>query len=255
MKPPWPIISFWKHEKRQLSLSKKLLLLFLMISVTFLLIAGGSGSYYFKHHFKDHVLPHLFQYLEYVRNDIGVPADLQKAQVLADKLDIDIAIIDGRGVWTSDGGVLPWEQREEEESYTHRGVRYTEIDIGHKDYAGMHINDTTFLFNLGAIKSHKHPRALLPLLFLVLMAYVLYRVTRKLFAPILQIQISVKRIGLGELSHRVAINRHDELGVLADDINAMAAELQKMLDAKRQLLLAVSHELRSPLSRAKKWNI
>jgi signal transduction histidine kinase len=43
----------------------------------------------------------------------------------------------------------------------------------------------------------------------------------------------------------------DELGDLAEQVNAMAARLHHMLDAKRQLLLAISHELRSPLARAR----
>ena len=47
------------------------------------------------------------------------------------------------------------------------------------------------------------------------------------------------------------MKRYDELGELADNFNEMAGELQQMLDAKRQLLLAISHELRSPLTRAK----
>jgi signal transduction histidine kinase len=44
---------------------------------------------------------------------------------------------------------------------------------------------------------------------------------------------------------------HDELGELATQINRMAEGLHGMLDAKRQLLLAISHELRSPLTRAR----
>jgi signal transduction histidine kinase len=43
----------------------------------------------------------------------------------------------------------------------------------------------------------------------------------------------------------------DELGELASTINTMAADIQQMLDAKRSLLLAISHELRSPLTRAR----
>ena len=44
-------------------------------------------------------------------------------------------------------------------------------------------------------------------------------------------------------------SRADELGDLADDINDMADEVESMLEAKRQLLFGISHELRSPLSR------
>ena len=51
-------------------------------------------------------------------------------------------------------------------------------------------------------------------------------------------------------AHRIDTRRNDELSELADDINRMAGKVEGMLDAKRQLLLGVSHELRSPISRA-----
>lgn len=249
----WRRLTCWKDckgKRHQSSLSKKLLLLFFIVSVIFLLIVGGSGSHYFKYHFKERIMPHLIQYLEYVRHDIGIPADLEKAKQLADKLNIEIAIIDKRGAWTSTGKVLDLSDIEQELHHVQQGVRYGEVEIGRQEYASMHIDGTTFLFDLGSVKHHKRPRAVVPLLFLILMAFVLFRATRKLFSPVLEIQDGVKRIGAGELDHRLDIQRNDELGLLAKDINEMAAELQKMLDAKRQLLLAVSHELRSPLTRA-----
>jgi signal transduction histidine kinase len=45
--------------------------------------------------------------------------------------------------------------------------------------------------------------------------------------------------------------RPDELGELAATINTMGGDIHQMLDAKRALLLAISHELRSPLTRAR----
>ena len=47
------------------------------------------------------------------------------------------------------------------------------------------------------------------------------------------------------------MRRQDELGDLAAQVNTMAADLQRRLEAKRALLLAISHELRSPLTRAR----
>ena len=55
----------------------------------------------------------------------------------------------------------------------------------------------------------------------------------------------------GELDYRVSSRRTDELGELTDSVNHMADSLQSMLEAKRQLLLAISHELRTPVTRAK----
>ena len=232
-------------------LSSKLIVLFLLIALVFWVVVGATLGSFFKHHFKHNLRPHLFQYLEFVRNDIGVPADRVKAQALADKLQIDIIIIDGRGVWSSNQVVIDPAAIRIDDEYTDNGVTYSEVDIGEKDYASMAVGDTRFLFDLSQIKHQRgHPRAVMPLVVLLLILFVLYHATRKLFAPILTIQDGVRQIGLGQLEHRIEVNRRDELGELAGDINQMAEKLQKMLDAKRQLLLAVSHELRSPLTRA-----
>jgi signal transduction histidine kinase len=233
------------------TLSKKLIALFLIMALVFLFIVGASLGHFIKHHFEHRIKPHLFQYLEYVRNDIGVPADHQKAKALADKLSIDIVIIDQSGVWTSNAQPVDVRAMEVDHQHMVNGVEYAEAEIGKKEYASMAVGDTRFLFDLSQIKhKRERPRALMPLGFLLLILFVLYYATRKLFAPIIIIQEGVKQIGLGKLDHRIEVKRNDELGVLADDINCMAEELQKMLDAKRQLLLAVSHELRSPLTRA-----
>jgi signal transduction histidine kinase len=44
---------------------------------------------------------------------------------------------------------------------------------------------------------------------------------------------------------------HDELGELARSFNGMSGELEEMIRAREQLLLDVSHELRSPITRIK----
>jgi signal transduction histidine kinase len=77
---------------------------------------------------------------------------------------------------------------------------------------------------------------------------------RRLLLPLDDIRAGALRFGEGEFTQPIAV-RHahhpDELGELAGTINTMAADIQQMLDAKRSLLLAISHELRSPLTRAR----
>ena len=60
-----------------------------------------------------------------------------------------------------------------------------------------------------------------------------------------------ERFGRGDFAQPIPLRRRDELGDLAQRINTMAHDIQDMLDAKRALLLALSHELRSPLTRAR----
>jgi signal transduction histidine kinase len=79
----------------------------------------------------------------------------------------------------------------------------------------------------------------------------LYLVLRWMISPLQQIQAGISRIGSGELDYRIRVTRQDELGSLATEINKMADDIENMLAAKQQLLLAISHELRSPITRSK----
>jgi signal transduction histidine kinase len=91
--------------------------------------------------------------------------------------------------------------------------------------------------------------ASLTIVAVLLIIILTYHMVRRLFQPIEIIRQSVAHFGSGDLKHRITLQRRDELGELAKSVNTMADELQAMLEAKRQLLLAISHELRSPLAR------
>lgn len=85
----------------------------------------------------------------------------------------------------------------------------------------------------------------------ILILLISYIAVFKLFSPIRWVRRGAKRIGEGDLSYRIPYTRKDELGQLVDVINQMAEDLEQIFDSKRQLLLAISHELRSPLTRMK----
>ncbi|KWT97817.1 Adenylate cyclase [Variovorax sp. WDL1] len=78
-----------------------------------------------------------------------------------------------------------------------------------------------------------------------------YAYVRRLLRPLDDIRDGAERFGRGAFDQPIPLRRRDELGDLAQRINTMAHDIQGMLDAKRALLLALSHELRSPLTRAR----
>ena len=86
---------------------------------------------------------------------------------------------------------------------------------------------------------------------LLLLTAAAYTVVRRLLRPLDAINAGVARFGSGDFATPIATPRRDELGELAERINTMAGSLHGMLEAKRALLLAISHELRSPLTRAR----
>lgn len=85
----------------------------------------------------------------------------------------------------------------------------------------------------------------------VLLLVLGYFIAGRFFIPISWIRKGAMRIGEGDLSYRIPYRRKDELGQLVDIVNQMAEDLERIFDSKRQLLLAISHELRSPLTRMK----
>ena len=86
---------------------------------------------------------------------------------------------------------------------------------------------------------------------LLLFTALAYAWVRHMLRPLAALREGAVRYGQGDFSQPIVPRNRDELGDLAEQINGMAARLHHMLDAKRQLLLAISHELRSPLARAR----
>jgi len=77
-------------------------------------------------------------------------------------------------------------------------------------------------------------------------------VARHLVRPIAQLRIATGRLSAGELEYRIApalTARKDEFTALANDFDRMAARIGSLLRVQKQLMLDLSHELRSPLAR------
>ncbi|MEY4429712.1 MAG: sensory histidine kinase in two-component regulatory system with CpxR [Pseudomonadota bacterium] len=70
--------------------------------------------------------------------------------------------------------------------------------------------------------------------------------------PLMHLRWALREVGEGRFHTRVSPRmgrRRDEIVDLAHDFDRMAAELEKLTDAQRELFHDVSHELRSPLHR------
>jgi signal transduction histidine kinase len=90
------------------------------------------------------------------------------------------------------------------------------------------------------------------LIALVVSAVVCFFLARYLVSPVDQLRQATRQIAAGDLDVRVSPKlkgRHDELGLLASDLDTMSERVRNLLELKQQLLRDVSHELRSPLAR------
>jgi signal transduction histidine kinase len=73
-----------------------------------------------------------------------------------------------------------------------------------------------------------------------------------------QLRLGTARLAEGDLGAKVKVEGHDELTALAEDFNRMAAALEQAKlrereadEARRDLVAAVSHDLRTPLASAR----
>jgi len=74
-------------------------------------------------------------------------------------------------------------------------------------------------------------------------------VLRRLLRPLLALGDGVARLSSGQLDVVLPNPTRDEFGTLTDAFNQMVGRVRDMIRARDQLLLDVSHELRSPITR------
>ena len=266
------------------SLSLRLLGIFVITALLIMIILVSFFSRGLGTQWKRTIQPHLVQYVRYLQDEIGSPPDMARAQAIADRLPITIAIYQGEAfLYATDGKPFPLENlsfrhsREiKSESEDLSGVPFT-ASLTKRNRSGDNVlriqeNGYSVYYRLdrswqhrssmrhtrkrGDSRSDENQRFQIDEIFEALLALALvllasFFAIRHQLKPIQKIQKSVSRISDGELNHRIQLNGRHDLAVLGNSIDSMADRIQAMLDAKRQLLLAISHELRTPLTRAR----
>lgn len=235
----------WRH-----SVKLRLLLVFLLLAfaLAFLFISGAKRA--FTLGWQEAVRPVLMDYVDRLSEEVA-PAgrpDTARAEALARRMPVLTIQISGPQVqWRShpDEAAPRWRRAhtDGDESEWRALVQRRTAD-GHLIQFGLHeqaMGERPRLFLL----------ALLALLGATALAY-LY--VRHLLRPLDQIRAGALRFGAGDFSQPIELprrRRHDEFGELATTVNTMGHDIEQMLQAQRALLLAISHELRSPLTRAR----
>ena len=244
MNPPrragWPHATRrWRH-----SIRARLVALFVLLA---LLLAGVfvvGTQRVVKTGWQGWVQPLVADYLDRLAADLGSPPDLARAQALVQRLPVTLRI-DGPLVHYDSHPQLdryrPWHGHDTERAAEGWGLVRQTAD-GHR-----------IRFGLSTLPDLERPRWVgwFTLTVLLLLTAMAWAVVHRLLRPLGPIGDGVARFGRGDFSQPIAVRRRDELGDLAGRINGMAASLQGMLEHQRGLLLAISHELRSPLTRAR----
>jgi signal transduction histidine kinase len=173
--------------------------------------------------------------------------DLETARGLGSRLGFDVRYDGPAGHWSTtdnlptvedvrQGGVARW-------SRLIHGRRYFVVDA---PGGGSYL----FAWNVPRAMQGAH-LALLLLLLVVMAAVVLiaHIVLERLLRPLRDLSEAVGRLGTGDFAVTLPNPTRDEFGRLTDAFNRMVDRVRAMISARDQLLVDVSHELRSPLTR------
>jgi hypothetical protein len=88
-----------------------------------------------------------------------------------------------------------------------------------------------------------------PLVVSILFMIVFNLFIRRFLRPIHWMKGRIRKLRGGDLRSVISVVGNDELAELSNSINKMISDIKTLLSQKQQLLLDVSHELRSPLAR------
>jgi signal transduction histidine kinase len=246
------------------SLTTRLLIVFILTSVLLTMLLVGSLFHAVRTQWRGTIAPHIEQYLDYVNEDLGYPPNRERALALSDKLSINIYIEGPDISFSTTGNPLDVSDLEFRESHAHvkRRERRNRKALDPTIRIGEH-NDRTVVRNQRGEYSvfyelrhrdqrpRERDRLWPPILILGAILGGCYWLLRRLLRPVQDISSAVRAMGAGRLDTRVPVRSGNDLGVLAQNINTMASDIEQLLDAKRQLLLGASHELRTPVTRAK----
>jgi signal transduction histidine kinase len=238
--------------RRRHSLSGRLLLLFLVAAVLLVIVVRAGFRFGVEGSLRELAGPHLDEYLQHLLAEVGNPPTSEGAARLTQRLPVHIHLLGGER-WSSAGEPPRSQPRTSTARVLADGTR-VELERGRDGLVirARRGDVTVVLVPQGFLRAETVPIAIVLTIAGVLVVLVLvHHAIRRLFRPIETIRAGIAAIGAGDLDHRLNIHRRDELGDLAASINAMADEIRDMLEAKRHLLLAISHELRSPLTRAR----
>lgn len=243
------------------SLSFRLLAIFVVLGGLFVLgTFKAIRVVYNSDDIRGLISGHLSLHVSYVLNDIGYPPRIERAIGITKRVPVDIRILGPDLDWASDPDFPRLSDLVFAPSPTFsddpgswvdelQGVEFAESE--HHRFLKMSQGDYDIVVSSPRISDTPSGIDLTWLIVGMGLSFLLigYAAVSWLFRPINLIREGAAHIGRGHFDFRISNIRGDQLGDLANDINQLAADVERMLDAKRALLLGISHELRTPLSR------
>jgi signal transduction histidine kinase len=192
-------------------------------------------------------------YARFILGELDDPPDTAQARSLSERLGVGMRI-EGPGLdWASTQDLADFDAVELPlvggEGAARAGIDRESIGFG----AQLERGEYRYLMALQAgrigLGSGSSTGDIADALFMVAILAGVYVLMRRLLRPVRVLSDGVERLRMGDLEVEMPTRRTDELGRLIVSFNEMARAVRERIRARDQLLLDVSHELRSPLTR------
>lgn len=200
---------------------------------------------------------HLYQYVTYIADDLGNPPDTAKATTISKRLSIHIQIFSDKKLLYSSSPELPNFLFSDDQEWWKVENTFKMGEVNHYFVIQTHRNQYTYIFSPQNNKLFQ-PNWTYVFVLIVALSLVLFLAfmsIRKILRPIRNLVVGVNEISQGNLDYKLPSHpfhkKHDEFDALSISFNQMTQRIRDMIKARDQLLLDVSHELRSPLTRMK----
>ncbi|MFA5806350.1 MAG: HAMP domain-containing sensor histidine kinase [Melioribacteraceae bacterium] len=237
-------------KKIQSSIFTKLILVLIIVDIITIMIVIKLGEIYIGQHFAVFE-KNIIRYTNYLMREIGTPPDTVKAGEISQELSVKIRFESPDFKWSTHDNVLSFKDFNDmnldknKSNICVKELAHGVWAISRNHSSGRYL----FAFDFGEIE---YIEKLLSVVLIVLFTIIFttaYFLIRWVLKPIYWLGEGVEQISKGNLSHNIRSGVPDELGVLAESFNLMTKRVREMIRSKDQLLLDVSHELRSPLTR------
>jgi len=245
-------MSFNIIKKIQQSLFLKIILTFL---ISFLLFTFGVmlfHRYMFKNSHFVQMQRNTTNYVNYLIKEIGSPVDTLIAGQIAKEMNIDIRIEDQTVIWTNNKNLQSFDEVDIPWFDEQKNIR-AGFDKGL--FVELTKNDTHYLFAMERQEEGFNYAAevntTIMIVFTSFILLLIYLVLRWQLKPVRTLHDGITELSKGNLDLQIATDRSDELGQLIHSFNDMINRIKERIHARDRLLLDVSHELRSPITRTK----
>ena len=233
------------------SVFTKLLTVIILAGICINLVVGGFFWHY-RNLAGGPFHKNVVQYLNYLIADMGNPPSPERAREIARQSLLEIRYESPALSWsTSDdlpgalsGRFRAWRQEPNVRLGKYHNRYVIEVDR----------KPGRFIFGLSQKLQIDSERDRLLVIMFVLLTAILaaaFFALRHILRPVKLLNTGVEQVGRGNLKHRVPLKNADEFRDLAAAFNDMTARIEDMLQTKDQLLLDISHELRTPITRMK----